>query len=95
MKTIYVAEAINYARTAKTNIEYAITILESKVELTYEDGGTVLDEAYEAKSAINKILKFDIEDGNVNDLATLCINAGTKTIKVQKASVELIKAFAD
>ncbi len=93
MKSLYVAKALNYASSAKNNMSYAINILENRVDLTFESGDTLLDKANEAYDAINDILDFDAETDDVDDLMNLCMKAATKSLVVQKASVDLMEAF--
>lgn len=95
MASVYIGRALNYASTAKSNMKNAIKILESRVDLTYTDGSTVLEKAQEALDAINAILDFDTENGDSFKLQGLCTTAAVKSLVVQKASVELVGAFLE
>lgn len=95
MASVYVAKALNYASTAKSNMKNVIKLLENRVDLTYTDGSTVLENARDALDAINDILDFDVEDDDIIDLQQLCSKAAVKSLGIQKASVDLIGAFGE
>lgn len=95
MASVYVATALNYASTAKRNMNDVIELLENRVDLTYTDGSTVLENARDALDAINDILDFDAEDDDIIDLSELCLKAASKSVGIEKASVDLIGAFIE
>ncbi|MBE6679900.1 MAG: hypothetical protein E7598_05180 [Ruminococcaceae bacterium] len=93
LASLYVAKALNYASSAKREMESVIKLLKSKVEITFESGDTLLEKAEEALDAIENVIDYDVEDGDIIYFQWLCGTAAGKALIVEQASVELLQAF--
>ena len=100
MQVLYINQAISYVKTSMSNLQDALTILESHVPLDYSSGdhATVADVVRESYALLDAVDELVADTSNYQDVREqvqdAVMAAGPLNLKFQRATVDLLGAFS-